>query len=201
MGEDARFPGDLHDGYAQCWSWDYDQHGDWVYVVSTGFQRDKGIILQRVRPSQIGERSRYWAWGNAGDGWAWGRRATPITPPEETWGELSLRRIITGEWVLGGFVSSNYALGYRVLPEPTAALGAAPLQTPIFGSGWRGEDHAKNKVAQLYGGYVLPGSALDIAGGVGLVVSQWHTEYGWPYRAMQFNVTLRDTTQPDAKVL
>jgi hypothetical protein len=28
---------------------------------------------------------------------------------------------------------------------------------------------------RIYGGYVLPGSQLDGAGGVGLLVSQWHT--------------------------
>ncbi len=42
--------------------------------------------------------------------------------------------------------------------------------------------------AQLYGRYVLPGSRLDVAGGVGVVDSQWKTDDGWPYRA-----TLRDT--------
>jgi hypothetical protein len=30
--------------------------------------------------------------------------------------------------------------------------------------------------------------------GVGLVVSQWNTTHGWPYRAMQFRATLHDTT-------
>ena len=49
MGERAKFPGDLHGGYAQCWSWDYDPDYEWVYVVSTGFQRGKGIILRRTR--------------------------------------------------------------------------------------------------------------------------------------------------------
>jgi len=28
---------------------------------------------------------------------------------------------------------------------------------------------------------------------VRLVVSQWNTESGWPYRAMQFNATIKDT--------
>jgi hypothetical protein len=50
-------------------------------------------------------------------------------------------------------------------------------------------------VAQLYGGYVLPGSRLDVAGGAGLVVSQWKTDSGWPYRAMQFRSSLKDTTR------
>jgi hypothetical protein len=55
--------------------------------------------------------------------------------------------------------------------------------------------HAGSRVAQLYGGYILPGSKLNVVGGVGLVVSQWHTAHGWPYRAMQFRATLRDTTR------
>jgi D-arabinan endo alpha-(1,5)-arabinofuranosidase len=60
---------------------------------------------------------------------------------------------------------------------------------------WDAEDHAKSRVAQLYGGYVLPGSRLDNAGGVGLVVSQWNTAQGWPYRPIQFKAALKDTTK------
>ena len=50
MGADANFPANLHGGYAQCWSWKYDPDDGWVYVVSTGFQRNKGIILMRSGP-------------------------------------------------------------------------------------------------------------------------------------------------------
>jgi hypothetical protein len=32
-------------------------------------------------------------------------------------------------------------------------------------------------------------------GGFGLVVSQWNTADGWPYRAMQFKAAIRDTTK------
>ncbi len=194
LGGDTKFPAGLHNGHAQCWSWDYDPVDGWVYVVSTGFQRDKGIILRRVRPEHIGDRRKYVGWGRAGGGWSWGKAPTPVTPDGETWGELSLRRLATDTWILGGFVSSEYALGYRVMKSPTA-VADSPLQKPIAGSGWDAEDHAHNRVAQLYGGYVLPGSTLDTVGGVGLVVSQWHTENGWPYRAMQFRATLRDTTK------
>jgi hypothetical protein len=192
LGDDAIFPADLHDGHAQCWSWDYDPDDGWVYVVSTGFQRDKGIVLQRVRPQHLGDRSRYMAWGESGGRWSWGEAATPITPDGETWGELSLRRLACGRWVLGGFASSRYALGYRVIATPTSRLADVPLQTPVIGTSWRDDDHRRNRVAQLYGGYVLPGSVLDVPGGVGLVVSQWHTDRGWPYRVMQFTATLRD---------
>lgn len=188
---DAKFPAGLHDGYAQCWSWDYDPVDGWVYVASTGFQRDKGIILQRVRPEHIADRRRYSGWGRTKGLWSWGRPPAPLTPPGETWGELSLRRLADGRWILGGFLSSAYALGYRVMHSPTA-VHAAPLQLPVVGSDWNEEDHAGSRVAQLYGGYLLPGSQLDVVGGIGLVVSQWNTAQGWPYRAMQFRATLRD---------
>ncbi|HEY1842794.1 MAG TPA: DUF4185 domain-containing protein [Mycobacterium sp.] len=194
LGGNTRFPAGLHGGHAQCWSWDYDPVDGWIYVVSTGFQRDKGIILKRVRPEHIGDPRQYSGWGRARALWSWGREPTPLTPLGETWGELSLRRLADGKWILGGFLSSEYALGYRVMKSPTA-VRATPLQRPILGSGWDGEDHAKSRVAQLYGGYLLPGSTLDVVGGVGLVVSQWNTTLGWPYRAMQFRATLRASTK------
>src|SRR6201995_750511 len=59
----TRFPGGLHAGHAQCWSWDYDPVDGWIYVVSTGFQRDKGIILRRVRPENLGDLRKYSGWG------------------------------------------------------------------------------------------------------------------------------------------
>ena len=195
MGRDAKFPAVLHGGHAQCWSWDYDPDDGWVYVAATGFQRDKGIILMRVRPSNIGERSRYASWGFTGGHWSWGEVATPITPPGETWGELTFRRMAKGKWILGGFLASKYALGYRVVESPVADMHTTPVQTPVLGCAWHGENHVKNQVAQLYGGYVLPGSRLDVEGGAGLVVSQWNTTDGWPYRAMQFKAGLRDTTK------
>jgi Domain of unknown function (DUF4185) len=196
LGSSAKFPAALHHGHAQCWSWDFDPDDGWVYVVSTGFQRDKGVILRRVRPEHIGDRSRYVGWGREpGGALAWGNEPTPITPPGETWGELSLRRLGSGSWALGGFASSSYALGYRTLASPTADLHQTPLQQPVLGCGWDAEDHAGCRVAQLYGGYVLPGSRLGVEGGVGLAVSQWNTAQGWPYRVMQFRVTLHDTTR------
>ncbi len=195
LGGDTKFPAGLHNGHAQCWSWDYDPVDGWIYVVSTGFQRDKGIILKRVRPEHIGDLRKYSGWGRTGKGrWSWGQEPTPLTPAGEAWGELSLRRLGKGKWVLGGFLSSKYALGYRVVDSLTA-VHDAPLQMPVVGSEWDAEDHAHSRVAQLYGGYVLPGSKLDVAGGVSLVVSQWNTARGWPYRAMQFRATLRDTTE------
>ena len=189
LGESAKFPAGLYSGHAQCWTWDYDPTDGWVYVVSTGFQRNKGLILRRVHPDHIGEQSRYLSWADG----QWGQEAQVITPPGETWGELSLRRLDCGTWVLGGFLSSSYALGYRTLAGPTEDLSDVPVQRPVLGCAWDDEDHCRCRVAQLYGGYILPGSRLDQPGGVGLVVSQWNTARGWPYRVMQFRVTLEQT--------
>ncbi|WP_428339926.1 DUF4185 domain-containing protein [Mycobacterium sp.] len=194
MGPKATFPASLHNGYAQLWSWDFNPDDGWVYVASTGFQRDKGIILRRVRPADVGNMCQYSGWGWDGNQWGWDNAPTPITPPAETWGELTLRRLDTGRWILGGFLSSSYLLAYRTIDSPTANLYDAPLQAPLVGTGWDTQDLANNRVAQLYGGYVLPGAQLNIRGGVGVVVSQWDTATGWPYRTMQFKVTLADTT-------
>jgi Domain of unknown function (DUF4185) len=194
MGDKAKFPADLHGGHAQCWSWDYDPEHEWVYVVSTSLRRDKGIILKRVRPEDIGDIDEYEGWGYADGRWAWGNEPTPITPGGETWGELCLRRLKKGKWILGGFLSSAYALGYRVVDSVTVNMHVTPIQMPVSGCSWDAEDHEHSRVAQLYGGYVLPGSRLDTPSGVGLVVSQWNTATGWPYRAMQFNATIKDTT-------
>ena len=142
LGENAKFPADLHGGHAQLWSWDYDPGDDgdpgdgWVYVVATGFQRDKGIALMRVRPEHIGERSRYASWGFTNGRWGWGSTATPITPPGEKWGELTLRRMAPGKWILGGFLASKYALGYRVVDSPVANMHTAPIQLPVTGCSW-----------------------------------------------------------------
>lgn len=193
LGESAKFRAGLYSGHAQCWTWDYDPTDGWVYVVSTGFQRNKGLILRRVRPEHIGQQSRYLSWAEG----RWGQEAQVITPPGETWGELSLRRLDCGTWVLGGFLSSSYALGYRTLAAPTADLSRVAVQRPVLGCAWDDENHDRCLVAQLYGGYVLPGSRLGVTGGVGLVVSQWNTARGWPYQVMQFRVTLQDSSRGD----
>lgn len=194
MGEDSKLPGEIHGGHAQCWAWDYNPDDGWVYVVSTGFQRDKGIILRRVRPGDIGDRRRYSGWGFARGRWGWDNEPTPITPDGERWGELTFRRLGPDLWILGGFLASKYALGYRTVTSPIANMHTTEIQLPITGTGWRTEDHSASRVAQLYGGYILPGSRLDTTGGVGLLVSQWHTTKHWPYKVMQFRSTLRNTT-------
>jgi hypothetical protein len=105
-------------------------------------------------------------------------------------GELSLRRVPgDGRWLLSAFDAGHYCIDVRVLDGPTADLHRAPLATVLRGCDWGREDHGCGNVAQLYGGYVLPGSTLRE---LHLVVSQWNTATGWPYRAMQFRADVSD---------
>lgn len=191
MGEKGKADGGMHGGYWQCISWDYNPDDGWVYAVGTGFQRDKGLVLKRVRPEDIGDVMKWWNWGWDGKKWGWGTpNPSVITPPGEKWGEITLRRL-PGGWVLGGFLSSSYACAYRVVDSPLANMYTTPLTKLVTGTAWPLEDHSKGRVAQLYGGYVLPGSELDTEGGVQIAVSQWNTASGWPYRVMQFAGTLK----------
>ena len=73
-----------------------------------------------------------------------------------------MRRLATGTWILGGFLSSRYALGYRTIDSPTADLYETPVQTPVIGTTWDAQDLMNNQVAQLYGGYVLPGGSGSV---------------------------------------
>ena len=60
LGPSAKFGAGLYSGHAQCWTWDYDPTDGWVYVVSTGFQRNKGLILRRVPPTASGISPPTW---------------------------------------------------------------------------------------------------------------------------------------------
>lgn len=194
-GNLSKLDGNAHNGRAKIWAWDYDPTTDYVYVISGGW-RDTGIILRRVRPSGIADWRAYENWGWDGKTWKWGNSTTTtITPADEKYGELVLRRLPTGKWIIGGFLASKYNLSYRVVDSPIANMYETPLQTPIVGTSWGFEDHANGKVAQLYGGYIVPGSELDKENGVGIIVSQWKTDSGYPYKAMQFQATLIDTTK------
>jgi len=175
----VRWPGDHLDGMFQMLTWERGGDG-WVYAFTTGFQRDKGLVLHRVPEDRLTIPSAWESWGFDGTGWAWGRPPTVALPG--AFGELSLRRV--GErWLLSVFDAGHYRVDVLDLASPTADLHRAPRSTALYGCDWEDEDHATGRVAQLYGGYILPGSAPHE---LHLVVSQWNTATNWPYRAMQF---------------
>ncbi|MEU9191299.1 DUF4185 domain-containing protein [Streptomyces sp. NPDC048484] len=175
----AKFPSDLHGGMFQLLTWGLGDDG-YVYVYSTGFQRDKPIILHRVRSDRITDLSAYQPWGWSGGVWSWGNPPTPVL--EGKFGELCLRPL-DGKWILTWFNAADYRIDGIIMDNPTSNLYTAPRETLIWGGAWGSEDDSH--VAQLYGGYIIPGSKLD---DLHLSVSQWNTEAGWPYRVMQFRV-------------
>ncbi|MDG9728745.1 DUF4185 domain-containing protein [Streptomyces sp. DH41] len=95
----------------------------------------------------------------------------------------SCLRLLDGRWILTWFNQGDYRIEGLVTDRPTANLRTARRRTLLWGTSWGNEDDTH--VAQLYGGYVIPGSTLN---GLHLSVSQWNTQAGWPYRVMQFRV-------------
>lgn len=175
----TKFAPDLHGGLFQLLSWGLGNDG-FVYVYSTAFTRSRPIILQRVRGDRIADPAAYEPWGWRDGVWAWGNPPTPIL--EGAFGELCLRPL-GGKWVLTWFNAGAYRIDGILMDTPTSNLYTAYRQTLIWGGQWGDEDDSH--VAQLYGGYIIPGSTL---GELHLSVSQWNTAQGWPYRVMQHRV-------------
>ena len=111
MGAKATFPASLCNGYAQF--------GRGITTPKTAGFISSPPDFNAIRASFCGGCSRtisvtctkYSGWGWADNQWGWDNVPTPITPPAETWGELTLRRLDTGRWILGGFLSSGYCAG------------------------------------------------------------------------------------------
>jgi len=180
----CRWSGDHQDGLFQMLTWERGGDG-WVYAFTTGFQRQHGLILHRVPEDRVTSRSDWQSWGFDADGWDWGKPPTVALPGR--FGELSLRRVPGGrghvDWMLCVFDDGAYRMDVLALDSPTADLHRAPRATVLRGCNWPDEDHARGRVAQLYGGYILPGSTWAR---LFLVVSQWNTGTNWPYHTMQF---------------
>ncbi|GAA4616824.1 DUF4185 domain-containing protein [Saccharopolyspora hordei] len=175
----ATWPGDQHGGLFQVLTWELGEDG-YVYAFSTGFQRDKGLVLQRVPADRVEDPGAWEGWGFRDGAWAWGN--PPTIALTGAFGELCLRRV-DGRWLLCCFDAGNYRIDVLNLDHPTSNLYEATRGTVLHGTSWDREDHGGGRIAQLYGGYIVPGSTLD---DLHLVVSQWNTQRNWPYRAMQF---------------
>ena len=181
----VKWPGGHQGGLFQMLSWERGGDG-YVYVFSTGFQRDKGLILQRVPADRLAEPPAWEGWGYRDGQWAWGN--PPTLALTGALGELCLRRV-QGRWLLAFFDAGHYRIDVLSLDSPTGNLYQAPRETLVHGSSWDTENHAQGQVAQLYGGYLVPSSTLD---DLHLIVSQWNTATNWPYRAMQFHANVTD---------
>lgn len=179
------FDGGHLGGLMQQITWTYNHDDDHVYVLSTGFQRDKPIILHRVFGGAILDPAAYEPWGFANGAWGWGNPPTPVL--EGAFGEMCWR-IIDGTWVLSWFNAGEGTVDVLLHDGPTANLHEATRHQILHNAPWGAE--TETGVSQLYGGYIVPGSSLD---DLHLLVSQWRndgtpTSPNWPYWTQQFKV-------------
>lgn len=185
-----KIDGDEDDAQAQLWTWDHAPDEGYVYAYTTKFDRSHGLRMRRIRADRMHEKDAWEKWGFDGENWGWRGHTSVILPG--SFGELGLRRLDDGTWVLAMFDAGNYRIDVRVLTHPTANLHTTPVHTVLQGAGWHDEDHRRGGVAQLYGAYIVPGSTVRAADGFQLVLSQWNTETNWPYHSMQFRGTVPD---------
>ncbi|MGW8376743.1 DUF4185 domain-containing protein [Streptomyces sp. ODS28] len=177
----VKFDPNLQRGLFQLWTWGLGSNG-WVYIYSTKFDRKNPVILSRVHSSKILDPGSYEAWGFHDNQWKWGRHeASPILDGQ--FGEMCLRPM-GGKWLFTCFNAGAGAIEGRLVDTPDSNIKDAPAKTLISGGEWGHEDDAH--VAQLYGGYVIPGSTLQE---LHLSVSQWRNPGGWPYHVMHHKVT------------
>ncbi|WP_122940211.1 DUF4185 domain-containing protein [Brachybacterium sp. EE-P12] len=178
------FPGDHLDGLAQQCTWALHPSDGHVYLLTTGFQRDKEAILQRVPQEKILDPAAYETYGATGEGeeqrWDWGLPPTPVLGGQV--GEMCLR-IVEDRWVLTWFNAGLYRVDVLLAGSPEEIRSPAFSETLLWGGNWGQEDD--ERVAQLYGPYVLPGSTLE---DLHLLCSQWNTAEGWPYHVQQYRV-------------
>lgn len=177
------FEGGHLGGLMQQATWTYNPADDHVYVLTTGFQRDKPIILHRVFGGSILDPAAYEPWGFADGAWGWGNPPTPVL--EGSFGEMCWR-IIDDTWVLSWFNAGEGTIDVLLHDEPTANLHEAAHHSLIHTVPWGQE--TQTGMAQPYGGYIVPGSTLD---DLHLLVSQWKNDGSgdhWPYWTQQFRI-------------
>ena len=158
-----------------------------MYIVADGFKRDHTVRLYHCPADQFLNRDRWWAWGIRDNVWQWDVDPEPLS--NHYFGELSLR-LIEGRFVLSGFNASTGCTEVRV--APTTGVWADDVTqvlapgTPVTVVAQQRDPHAPNFVLNNYGGYIVPGSALDQAL---ILVSRW-CEGGHPYDVQEFVVNL-----------
>ena len=153
------------------------QDGNWVYIIADGFARNHTLRLYRCPAANFTDRNTWHAWGmvGGGPGWAWDQSPTPLNG--DLYGELSMR-LIEGKTVFSGFNATTGRVEARVADDVTQAAAPWTPMTVIAD---------QTSVPQNYGGYIVPGSTLDQTV---ILVSQWHTATGNPYRVLQFVANL-----------
>lgn len=179
----ASWPADFHGGIFQLITWHPHPDGH-VYIYSSAY-RTSPLYMWRVPVDQVEDPAAYQSWGwSEASGWQWGQDPSPIRPGK--YGEMTLRPVGEG-WMLTFFQDPNdpakgedfpnpYSIQALFFDEPWSDLTTARCEVLLHGCDW-GQESADH-VAQLYGGYIVPGSTPD---DLHLTVSQWNTAEDWPY--------------------
>ncbi|QKW07966.1 DUF4185 domain-containing protein [Streptomyces sp. NA04227] len=165
----------------QMVTWGQGNNG-YVYCWSTRFDGNEPVIMHRVREDQITNPTAYEPWTESGWG-RWGDPAKFVLTGK--YRELCLRPI-DGKWLFTGLGPGGIVA--HVMDVPDGDPG--PAHTLVQGVGWPENNPQAGRVAQVYGGYVIPGSTLN---DLHLAVSQWENPDdqvpdSWSYHVMQFRV-------------
>ncbi|WP_239009928.1 DUF4185 domain-containing protein [Streptomyces sp. 769] len=156
----------------------------YVYCWSTKFDGSESIIMHRVPEGQITNPTAYEPWTRTGWG-TWGDEAAFVLTGK--YRELCLRPI-DGKWLFTGLDNTGGRIVAHILDVPDGDPG--PEYTLISGVSWQEDDPTTGRVAQPYGGYVIPGSTLN---DLHITVSQWENPANqvpgpWKYHVMQFRI-------------
>ncbi|MEV0373990.1 DUF4185 domain-containing protein [Streptomyces sp. NPDC050636] len=167
----------------QMVTWGQGNNG-YVYCWSTRFDGRESIIMHRVPEDQITNPTAYEPWTRTGWG-RWGDEAAFVLTGQ--YRELCLRPI-DGKWLFTGLDGVGGRIVAHILDVPDGDPG--PGYTLVKGVTWPENDPKAGRVAQAYGGYVIPGSTLN---DLHITVSQWENPDhqvpdSWSYHVMQFRI-------------
>ena len=179
----GKSPANYQSGMTNLITWEMGQDG-YIYQMSSEFKRKDSVFLARFRPEDIAtpENHQYYAVQADGTG-TWGKTFKPVLSQSVRAGEMNLR-YIEGHWVLAMFNAETYSVEVRISKEIARDWNEIKPAQVALGGSWASTQTPEN-FAQLYGGYIVPGSTL---GNMDLVISQWKTSNNSRYMSTQFNV-------------
>jgi hypothetical protein len=181
-----QWPHDLYENQFQQKTYAADTDDDYVYVMSTIFDREEtsGLLLFRVLKSDLdktdadanasgfGAFYAYQGWGFANGRWAWGNQPTTITD-RRLWGEICFRAM-DGKYALSWLQPNDNPdlidIRAQVFPLPTSDLFTTTEQTMVYNSEHNPSSDPRSVSPALYGGFIIPGSTFD---NFNIAVSTW----------------------------
>ena len=139
----ATWPGDHHGGLFQMLTWAQGDDG-YVYAFSTGFQRDKGLILQRVFADRVTDPDAWEGWGLRDNVWACGPEGGDFSV--EFWHSIPSSTLVAYHPFtystdtadpLVRFVDIDFENDSDIFVEINNTVLKASATPPVFSSGWR----------------------------------------------------------------